>query len=67
MEIIRVEEDPIQLFSDVLSNSGLARTGYSHKDDCARMVICHKILAVSRIFQLHQKILLLFAKKGYLF
>jgi hypothetical protein len=47
MEVIRVEEGPIQLFSDILSNSGLARTGYSHEDDCPRMVIWHKILAVS--------------------
>src|SRR5271165_6594889 len=47
MEVIRVEEGPIQLFSDILSNRGLARTGYSHEDDCPRMVIWHKISAVS--------------------
>src|SRR5271165_3426947 len=49
MEVIRVEEGPIQLFSDILSNSGLARTGYSHEDDCPRMVIWHKIIQIYRL------------------
>jgi hypothetical protein len=49
VEVICVEEDPIQLFSEFLSNSGLARTGYSHEDDCSRMVICHKYWSLASI------------------
>jgi hypothetical protein len=46
MEVVRVEEDPMQAFRKLLSHSRLPRTGYAHEDDCARMVTWHKELNI---------------------
>src|ERR1700693_1317250 len=41
MEIIRIEKDPIELSSDLHSDRRLSGTGYTHENDCLRMVRFH--------------------------
>jgi hypothetical protein len=41
MEIIRIEKNPIQLLSDLHSDGRLSGTGYTHENDCLRMVRFH--------------------------
>jgi hypothetical protein len=41
MEIIRIEKDPIECLSDLHSDRRLSGTGYTHENDCLRMVRFH--------------------------
>ena len=41
MEIIRIEKDPIEFLSDLHSDRRLSGTGYTHENDCLRMVRFH--------------------------
>src|SRR5580704_3076010 len=41
MEIIRIEKDPIEFSSDLHSDRRLSGTGYTHENDCLRMVRFH--------------------------
>ena len=41
MEIIRIKKDPVEFFSDLLSDSRLPGTGYTHENYCLRMVGWH--------------------------